>query len=356
MRYLHLSLLFCVLSVFSSKLVLENPSSPTNILKASTTSWSAASDVDLGKANVILQSKDGGQTWEDISHSLPDSQLPESFYAGESDLYLRMMDVMYRSKSNLKTPIWEKVQGLDPQSNSIAFNRSGVMAYNYKGNVYQKKSSGDSWLPVFTNFKKSLMRTIFEAADGTLFLGRDNGLYKSEDNGRSWKQVQNEGWVMEIVEAEGVLLGTGLKGIMRSTDKGEHWEWVISEGGVGIDVERIEGGFAAITYNTATQSRRIRISMDGGKTWQAIDSGLPPSMNISSIKQIGNYLICGHPDGIFRSSDYGKTWKMVHDGVEKGKIKISTVWNVNPGPDDRKVFTLFVSGNVVFAVAREGGC
>lgn len=306
--------------------------------------------------NIIYQSKDGGQTWEDVSHSLPDSQLPESFFAGESDLYLRVMDVLYRSKSNLNTPIWEKVQGLDPQTNSIAFNRSGVMAYNYEGNVYQKKSSADSWVPVFTNFKKSSMRTIFEAADGTLFLGRDNGLYKSADKGRSWKQVQNEGWVMEIVEEDGVLIGTGQKGIMRSTDKGEHWEWVISEGGVGIDVESIEGGFAAITFNTTTQSRRIRISIDGGKTWQAIDAGLQPSMNISSIKQIGNYLICSHPDGIFRSSDNGKTWKMVHAGVEKGKIKISTVWNANPGPDDRKVFTLFVSGNVVYAVAREGGC
>jgi len=350
MRYLHLPLLFCVLSVFSSKLVLENPSSPTNILKASTASWSAASDVDLGKANVILQSKDGGQTWEDISHSLPDSQLPESFYAGESDLYLRMMDVMYRSKSNLKTPIWEKVQGLDPQSNSIAFNRSGVMAYNYKGNVYQKKSSGDSWLPVFTNFKKSSMRTIFEAADGILFLGRDNGLYKSEDNGRSWKQVQNEGWVMEIVEADGVLLGTGLKGIMRSTDKGEHWEWVISEGGVGIDVERIEGGFAAITYNTATQSRRIRISLDSGKTWKAIDETIQPLLHIpsingfsdaasiSSIKQMGKYFICGHPSGILLSGDMGKTWNVVHKGV------------------DQKVFKLYTSGSVLYAVLMSAGC
>ena len=161
---------------------------------------------------------------------------------------------------------------------------------------------------------------------------------------------------MEIVEAGGVLIGTGQKGIMRSTDKGEHWEWVISEGGVGIDVERIDGGFAAISFNTRSKSRRIRISLDSGKTWKAIDDGLPPSMTISSIKQIGNYLVCGHPDGIFRSPDMGKTWTMVHSGVEKKEINYAKIWITEPLNDPRKVFTIYVSGNVVYAVAKEGGC
>jgi len=192
------------------------------------------------------------------------------------------------------------------------------------------------------------MRTIFETSDGTVFLGSDFGLYKSSDKGQSWKQVQNEGWVMDMVESEGVLIGTGQKGIMRSTDNGEHWEWVISEGGVGIAIERIDGGFAAIYYNTKIQSRRISISLDGGKTWKAIDYGLPSSASISSIKQMGKYLFCGHPDGIFRSSDMGQTWNMIYPSV------------VIPFPfnplNNGKVFNIYVSGNVLYAVARDGGC
>lgn len=67
-------------------------------------------------------------------------------------------------------------------------------------------------------------------------------------------------------------------------------------------------------------------------------------------------LVEADPDGIFRSSDKGKTWHMVHDGVEKNKNTIPNMWNTNPLNNNRKVFTLFVSGNVVYAVAREGGC
>ena len=76
-----------------------------------------------------------------------------------------------------------------------------------------------------------------------------------------------------MAERDGVLLAISNRRIIRSTDAGENWELVISEGGVGIDVASIEGGFAAITFNTQSNTRRIRTSYDGGKTWQAIDAG-----------------------------------------------------------------------------------
>ena len=344
MHFLHLTLLHCMLNFFSGDPALEYPpSSSAKILipiaiGTITANPTTTNDVVPGAINIIFQSKDGGQTWHDISYGLPENEQPGGFFAGESEIYLRVKNVWYRSKNNLKTPVWEKENGIDPRSASIAFNHSGVMAYNYSdGEIYQKLSIA-TWLPVYTNFRTRSMRTIFETADGMVFVGCDYGLFKSADKGRRWEQVQDEGWVMDIVESEGVLLATGQKGIMRSTDNGAHWEWVISEGGVGIAIERIEGGFAAISYNTTTKSRRMRISLDSGKTWKAIDEGLEPSLSISSIKQIGRYLICGHPDGIFRSSDMGKTWHLVHYSV------------------DKKVFTIYVSGNIVYAVARDGGC
>jgi hypothetical protein len=151
-----------------------------------------------------------------------------------------------------------------------------------------------------------------------------------------------------------VLVATGQKGIRRSTDNGEHWQWVISEGGVGIAIERINGGFAAITYNTTSKTRRVRISLDRGQTWQAIDEGLPPSPMISSIKQMGGYLICGHPNGIVRSSDMGKTWNVVHPSVAKNSFdKTAKIVHVTL---DQKVFKIWASGNVLYAAAVDGGC
>jgi photosystem II stability/assembly factor-like uncharacterized protein len=143
---------------------------------------------------------------------------------------------------------------------------------------------------------------------------------------------------MKLVESNGVLLATSQAGILRSTDDGENWVWVISEGGVGIAIERIKGEFAAITYSTELKVRRVRTSYDGGKTWQPIDAGLPADLSIASIIQVGKYFFCGHPSSIFRSSDKGKTWTVLLSSL------------------NNKVFNLFVSGNVIYAIPRNGGC
>lgn len=354
MNSLHITLLTSILNVSFFGPTLEYPSTSTKISQSSNDKTTTTNDVEAGASNIILQSNDGGRTWQDISQSLPANENPEDFFAGDSDLYLRVNNVMYHSNSNLKTPVWEKENGLDPRAGWIAFNPSGTIAYNYSGQIYKKVSPSGTWMPVYSNFTKNSMRSVFETSDGIVFLGYDHGLYKSVDKGKSWKQVQNEGWVMDIVESDGVLVGTGQRGIMRSTDHGETWEWVIREGGVGIAIERIKGGFAAISYNTTIKSRRIHISFDSGKTWKAIDDGFPPSLSISSIKEVGGYLICGHPDGIFRSSDMGKTWNIVHPGVNKDVFKFTM--NAVDSNTDTKVFKIYVSGNFLYAVAVNAGC
>lgn len=289
-----------------------------------------------GVANMVFKSTDGGQTWQDISKGLPENLEEGGFFANESGLWLRAGKGTYHINSNSTTPFWQKEIFPDKWS-SIAAGKGGMFAYNYWGQIVQKISGTSVWSPVYTNFQGNI-RTVFETAGGAVFIGSDNGLYKSTDNGKTWKHVHAGGWVIKMVEQHGVLVATSMSGIIQSADEGENWSVVISEGGVGIDVAPIHGGFAAITYNTASKTRRVRTSYDGGKTWQPIDAGLPASLSISSIIQVGEYFFCGHPAGIFRSSDKGKTWKLLLPAVEN------------------KVFNLSVSGNVIYAIPRDGGC
>ncbi|RYG22767.1 MAG: exo-alpha-sialidase, partial [Chitinophagaceae bacterium] len=213
-----------------------------------------------------------------------------------------------------------------------------IFAYNWNGNFLHKINGTDAWTPMTTNFQIKGIRTVFETAGGNLFIGCENGLFKSTNNGKTWKQVVPGGWAMKLSESNGVLMAASQGGIISSTDDGENWDCVLYEGGVGIDVEPINGGFAAITYNTTSEIRRVRTTYDGGKTWQAIDAGLKGDQRTASIVQLGENFFCGHPDGIFRSSDKGKTWKLIRSSV------------------DNKVFNLFVSGNIIYAIPRSGGC
>jgi photosystem II stability/assembly factor-like uncharacterized protein len=309
-------------------------------------------------AKIVFKSTDGGQTWQDISKGLPenlriDSIRGNSFFANDKGLFLRVGNGLYHSTPNATAPFWTKEIFPDEHS-SIAPGKSGIVANNYWG-VNLKKTDGTSvWSPIFKNFQETRIRSVFETAGGAIFISTDGGLYKTANNGKTWKHVHTEGMDGNLAESNGILVAISMRRIIRSTDNGENWEFVTSEGAVVLDVKQVNGGFAALTP-TSANIRGVSTSYDGGKTWQSDDAGRQDKVVIdsifrtwndrpfvqrfmTSIIQVGENFFCTHPGGIFRSSDKGKTWKFLLPSVED------------------KVFNLFVSGNVIYAIPSKGGC
>jgi photosystem II stability/assembly factor-like uncharacterized protein len=292
----------------------------------------------LGVANIVYKSTDGGQTWKDISEGLPDivgykedGIHLDDFFADDRGLYLSAGNWIYHTKPNSTASFWSK-EVLPGDYRTIApAGKAGILAYNSAKREYLRNTTGtSSWISTYENFKPSRPQTFFETAGGTVFVGTDRRLYRSTDSGKSWTEVMPIGWVLKLVESNGVLMAATTKGIIRSTDDGQNWDLVNNEEGVGIAIEK--GGFAAI--NTATG---VQISYNGGKTWNPV-AGLPGNDRIFSIVQVGESLLCSHPEGIYRSSDKGKTWRLLFPSV------------------DSKVFHLCMSGNAIYAIPRSGGC
>ena len=293
---------------------------------------------NVDKTGLVFKSIDGGQSWLNISEGLPGDKLEGSLFVNNQGFHLRTGKYIYHSKPTNKAPFWEKEIFPDDHSN-IAPAKSGIVAYDYHQGLFRKKISGSAeWAAVYEHFPHKGIIDVFETSAGTVFIvcDRGRGLFRSTDQGKNWIEVSRG--VINLTESNGVLMANSINGVIRSADDGETWETVISEGGAGIDIAPIDGGFAAITFNTQSETRRVRVSYDGGKTWQAIDAGLPPSMKISSIIQAGDTFFCGHPNGIYRSGDKGETWQLILPSIEG------------------KVFSLSVSGDVIYAVPSAGGC
>jgi photosystem II stability/assembly factor-like uncharacterized protein len=313
-----------------------------------------------GVANIVFKSTDGGQSWQDISKGLPenlreDSIRGNSFFANDKGLFLRVGNGLYHSTPNATAPFWTK-EIFPGEHSSIVPGKSGISANNYWG-INLKKTNGTSvWSPIFENIQASRMRSVFETAGGTIFILTARGLFKTANNGKTWQTVHTEGMDGNLAESNGVLVAVSMRRIIRSTDNGENWTSVISEDGVVFDVKPIKGGFAAITSNSevnTVNTSRLSASYDGGKTWQPIDAGDKvlidsigrtwddrPFMQrfMTSIIQVGENFFCTHPHGIFKSTDKGKTWKLLLSSI------------------DGKVFNLFFSGNVIYAIPSKGGC
>jgi photosystem II stability/assembly factor-like uncharacterized protein len=210
---------------------------------------------------------------------------------------------------------------------------------------------------MYAGLKDKSVRTIFETTDGAVLVGCDSGIYKSTDGCKTWKQVFDGGMILDIVAAKGVLISNGYQGIQRSTDGGEHWENVLNENILVKKSGRIGNRFYAIMGTEDPRkvipegiTSRVRVSSDGGKTWQRIDASPLPvegmyrmDARLTDVRdaydlvQAGEYLFGSFDTGVYRSTDQGMTWEQVFSSNGKTSFKV------------------VVSGKMIYAV-MVGGC
>lgn len=309
-------------------------------------------------SNVVFKSEDGGQTWQDISAGLPLGIGIGSVYSIGGEVFLSAESGLYHSTNPPAAQPWEKELFMEKRVADMYQGRTGLYVCSYENGLFKKITGTDVWIRIANNLEDKTVRTVLETSNGTIFVGCDSGIYKSADAGETWKLVFADGYVNSFLESGDVLICGNSKGLLRSSDGGEHWNWVLSEGCQVEKTALIGGRMVAITrgggaWNEAANdpygmAHRLRISDDGGKTWQCIDESLSsarllyemdmnlPVWNINDIKQVGDYLFCSLDTGIFRSSDLGKTWELVFPG--KGK----------------KLLQMAVSGKVIYAVSVVG--
>jgi photosystem II stability/assembly factor-like uncharacterized protein len=296
-------------------------------------------------SNLLFQSTDDGQTWQDASAGLPVDMKPGCLFVDGSHIFLGAENGLYQSTNPPAALLWEQQvfpfrDVLDISANGgiteVYPGRAGLYASSYGNGLYQKQSGADIWTPIGGALKDNTIRTLVETPDGTVFIGCNSGIYKSANGGKAWKQVSTEYQINSLtVAADGSLIAGSSLGLLRSADGGGHWDQVLTKAGLGFSIRPIEGGLVAIMAEGV--SNWLYTSVDNGKTWQRMEEHLSQEWPIYDLKQVGQYLFCNSKAGVFRSSDRGKSWKLVL-AAENGKP-----------------YNMAVSGKVVYVV-RVWGC
>ncbi len=333
--------------------------------KAIAVNQQSLGEVLLPATNIVFQSADGGQTWQDISAGLPQKFSVGRVFADGEEVYLASEHALYRSNAASETPVWENENlfgcanedFFDIPISNIFHGQSGSYISSYYKGLFQKVPGTGVLIPLHANLKDKTIRTVLETADGALFVGCESGLYKTTDGGKNWKKVFADMGINSLVAADGVLLSGTYEGLLRSTDGGENWDYVLTKEGGIYRTKPIDGGFVTMadggsTWNEVREhgmTNKIFSSTDQGKTWQRIDAGLlvnpfisnleidlPKAQTIFDIEQVGKYLFSSTEAGIFRSSDQGKTWELVFRNTSK------------------RILNFAVSGKMIYAVPVAG--
>ncbi len=286
--------------------------------------------------NIVFQSTDDGQTWQDAGAGLPGNLGVGRVFADGNEIYLASESGLYHRSTALVAPVWEKEPFLDEDITDIFPAQNGLYASSYRNGFFKGIPGTGIWTSMHNTLEDKTVRTVLEAADGTVFVGCESGMYKSSDGGNCWKHVFDGEGINSLAASGDVLICGSYGGLLRSTDGGEHWGRVLTGEGSAFKTKRIEGGFVTVADGGSWQEgkpNKLYTSADGGKTWQRIDAGLPLVRSIYDIAQAGKYLFCSTDAGISRSSDGGKTWELVR-----------------PCADEKEMIFLAVSGQIVFAV------
>lgn len=266
------------------------------------------------------------------------------------------------------------------------------------GGVWKTTNGGTTFKPVFDGEKSFSIGCVTIDPHDSLVVwvgsGENNsqrsvsmgdGVYKSVDGGKSWKNVgldksEHIGKIVVdprdsnvvYVAAQGPLWAPGGdRGLYKTTDGGKTWNRAlnISEN-TGVSDVVLDPTNPDILFAAAYQRRRhvftlidggpessIQKSTDGGKTWTKLKDGLPKE----DMGRIGLALAPHNPKvvyatiestrkagGIFVSKDGGSSWKKLNDYNAQGQYYGEIF--VDPNDDDR-----IYSADVWVRVSDDGG-
>ena len=282
---------------------------------------------------------------------------------------------------------------VDPANKSIRY------AAVASGNIWKTTNAGTTWQPIFENYGSYAVGTIeIDPKNSKIIwagtgennaqrsVAKGDGVYKSMDGGASWKNMglKNSAHIGKImihpensnivyIAAQGNLWKDGgERGLYKTSDGGQNWERIlhISEN-TGISDIIFDPRNPDILLASSYQRRRhvgklvaggpnggIWKTSDAGKTWIKLKNGLPGGdlgrigLAISPQKPDVVYaLIAGTAEtkGFYRSENQGDKWKKMSD-----YMVIDAQYYMELFPDPHQ-FDKVYSVNVFTAFTEDGG-
>lgn len=332
----------------------------------------------------LFKSTNGGLSWGAMNYDFPDSLVKtlvidpvrsSTLYVGTAVGGVSKSTNGGNSWNTANTLVGTNVASLaiDPTNTSIVYAATSGGLYRtafYKG-IQKSTDGGLSWTPINEGASSLVARCIaVDPKSPTTLFACTAGIVKSTNGGSNWNKVMTtDATVIAIdpISTSTVYAGTD-SGIFKSPDGGGTWAQAVD----GLTFTRISSlaidPTAPSTLYAGTAGGGVFKSINGGGSWTAVNSGLSND-NALTINALAidpkspSTLYLGTYDGLFKSTDSGKTWIATGFGLTSKYVTSlavdpstpSTVYVVVTGGVDAYVTKLDPNGSSLVYSTYLGG-
>jgi len=229
------------------------------------------------------------------------------------------------------------------------------------GGIWKSSSKGTMWKPVFDDQKVSTFGDIAISQSNTniIYAGTGeqqnrqstswgNGIYKSTDQGETWTSIGLENTyhiarviihpknpnIVFVAALGNLWKSSEQRGVYKTTNGGQSWKKILyiddETGVVDLTMDKNDPNTVyAATYqrmrkawgfNGGGSGSGIYKTTDGGKTWNELTDGLPPGdkgrIGLAASRTRSNiiYATIEHADssGFYRSGNGGRSWERMN--------------------------------------------
>ena len=229
----------------------------------------------------------------------------------------------------------EVVSGLSGETQKIrqlvhaVADPSAVYATTIAGSILRTRDWGESWQPL-SGEQPAYVNRLYVApgdADRLFALSRFSRLDVSVDGGASWQRATVPAGralprVLSVAEDGRSMLGGTSKGVLyASGDLGQSWQrgHALQISGRLDLLERVVVGGREFLFAGSSEGDLLR-SSDNGASFEKVGLGLPEERVMAITAQSGGVLwLVTWKSGAFRSTDAGKSWTMIAEGLTHSK-------------------------------------
>jgi hypothetical protein len=236
--------------------------------------------------------------------------------------------VTYGSNRLKALPITTRVNNV---TYSLAFYKGFLYSANFAGGLRRTSDLGKTWQrvtlpPDYLNYispdsvynfqlspvagaityESNLNHRVFSLysdGDSALYVGTADGINKTTDSGLTWKKFNHQNQMSPIS-------GNFVVSITGNDLSGKHYIWA-----------------ATVNANDPSEQEGISYTADGGLSWQYVLTG----HFFHSLAFNGKILYAASDDGLYRSSDFGKTYQVITtilDPITRQSILTNTYYAV----------------------------